>query len=156
MSVKAIREYDAKKMLQLNWDNSKSDELGIKGLMVPPEVLDDTTGVTWDKLVQDNSWVNDLKLVAKPDQLVKRRGKLGLVAVNMTFLEAQKWILDRMMKEINIEGVKGMLTHFLIEPFMKHSQADELYVYIQSHRYFDEVPPNYSSSIRVPMPSRKW
>ena len=46
MSVKAIREYDAKKMLQLNWDNSKSDELGIKGLMVPPEVLDDTTGVT--------------------------------------------------------------------------------------------------------------
>ena len=43
------------------------------------------------------------------------------------------------MKEINIEGVKGMLTHFLIEPFMKHDQKDELYVCIQSHRYFDEI-----------------
>ena len=28
--------------------------------------------------------VNEMKLVAKPDQLVKRRGKLGLVAVNMS------------------------------------------------------------------------
>merc|ERR1719235_2326979 len=43
------------------------------------------------------------------------------------------------MKEINIEGVKGMLTHFLVEPFMKHDQKDELYVCIQSHRYFDEI-----------------
>ena len=84
MSVKAIREYDAKKILQMNWDNTKSDELGIKGMLVPPSVLDDTTGATWDKLLEDNSWVNDLKLVAKPDQLVKRRGKLGLVAVNMS------------------------------------------------------------------------
>ena len=32
-----------------------------------------------------------------------------------------------------------MLTHFLIEPFMKHEQKDELYVCIQSHRYFDEI-----------------
>ena len=56
-----------------------------------------------------------------------------------TFEEAQKWVLDRIMKEINIEGVKGMLTHFLVEPFMKHDQKDELYVCIQSHRYFDEI-----------------
>ena len=32
-----------------------------------------------------------------------------------------------------------MLTHFLIEPFMKHEQKDELYICIQSHRYFDEI-----------------
>jgi ATP citrate (pro-S)-lyase len=139
MSVKAIREYDAKKILQMNWDDKKSDALGIKGMMVPPEVLDETAGVSWDLLVDQNSWVHELKLVAKPDQLVKRRGKLGLVAINLTFGEAQKWVMDRIMKEINIEGVKGMLTHFLIEPFMKHDQKDELYVCIQSHRYFDEI-----------------
>merc|ERR1719478_1748999 len=108
-------------------------------MMVPPEVLDETSGVSWDLLKDQHAWVNELKLVAKPDQLVKRRGKLGLVAVNLTFMEAQKWILDRMMKEINIEGVKGNLTHFLIEPFMKHEQKDELYVCLQSHRYFDEI-----------------
>ena len=42
MSVKAIREYDAKMILQKNWDSSKSDDLGIKGMMIPPEVLDET------------------------------------------------------------------------------------------------------------------
>ena len=139
MSVKAIREYDAKMIIQKNWDSSKSDELGIKGMMIPPEVLEETEGVTWGLLVDANPWVKNMKLVAKPDQLVKRRGKLGLVAVNLTFEEAQKWVLDRIMKEINIEGVKGMLTHFLVEPFMKHDQKDELYVCIQSHRYFDEI-----------------
>ena len=54
MSVKAIREYDAKKILQMNWDKTKSDELGIKGMMVPPAVLDCTTGATWDKLLEEN------------------------------------------------------------------------------------------------------
>ena len=156
MSVKAIREYDAKKILQMNWDNTKSDELGIKGMMVPPAVLDGTSGATWDKLLEENPWVTDLKLVAKPDQLVKRRGKLGLVAVNMTFPEAQKWILDRMMKDISIEGVKGMLTHFLIEPFMKHDQADELYVCIQSHRYFDEVIVLDTSIVNDTSSNQAW
>jgi ATP citrate (pro-S)-lyase len=135
MSVKAIREYDAKKILQQNFKG----DLGIKGLFVPPEILDNTEGLTWGMLVDQNPWVNNLKLVAKPDMLVKRRGKLGLVAINLTFEEAKKWVLERMMKEINIEGVKGVLSHFLIEPFMKHEQKDEYYVCVQSHRYFDEI-----------------
>ena len=84
MSVKAIREYDAKMIIQKNWDSSKSDELGIKGMMIPPEVLEETEGVTWGLLVDANPWVKNMKLVAKPDQLVKRRGKLGLVAVNLS------------------------------------------------------------------------
>ena len=50
--------YDAKKILQMNWDATKSDELGIKGMMVPPEVLDESAGVTWDLLVDQNPWVH--------------------------------------------------------------------------------------------------
>merc|ERR1719265_2401943 len=44
-----------------------------------------------------------------------------------------------MNKEIEIDGVKGMLTNFLIEPFLPHAQKDEYYVCIQCHRYFDEI-----------------
>ena len=57
MSAKAIREYDAKRILMLNWDNTKSDELGIKSMLVPPAVLDGTTSETWDRLIEDHPWV---------------------------------------------------------------------------------------------------
>jgi succinyl-CoA synthetase beta subunit len=35
------------------------------------------------------------KLVAKPDQLIKRRGKAGLLALNKTWEEAKPWIAER-------------------------------------------------------------
>ena len=38
--------------------------------------------------------LQDNKLVVKPDQLVKRRGKHGLVAVNKTYAEVRAWIED--------------------------------------------------------------
>ena len=37
-------------------------------------------------------WVFSSKLVAKPDQLIKRRGKAGLLALNKTWDEAKEWI----------------------------------------------------------------
>ena len=40
--------------------------------------------------------------VAKPDQLVKRRGKLGLVALNKTFPEAVDWVKVRRNQEIAV------------------------------------------------------
>lgn len=41
------------------------------------------------------SWVHSTKLVAKPDQLIKRRGKAGLLALNKDWQDAKKWILER-------------------------------------------------------------
>ena len=41
------------------------------------------------------SWVFTSKLVAKPDQLIKRRGKAGLLALNKTWEEARPWIAER-------------------------------------------------------------
>src|SRR4051794_4412458 len=37
----------------------------------------------------------DAKFVAKPDQLIKRRGKSGLLALNKTWPEAKAWIEAR-------------------------------------------------------------
>lgn len=39
------------------------------------------------------------KLVVKPDQLIKRRGKLGLIKVNATVADVKQWIGERIGKE---------------------------------------------------------
>ena len=36
------------------------------------------------------------KLVAKPDQMIKRRGKLGLIKVGTDFAGAKAWIQEKM------------------------------------------------------------
>jgi ATP citrate (pro-S)-lyase len=70
-------------------------------------------------------------LVCKPDQLIKRRGKAGLLGINKDWKEVKEWISARMLKEQNVEGVVGELNTFLVEPFCKHAQEDEHYLCIQ-------------------------
>ena len=45
---------------------------------------------------------NPQRLVVKPDQLIKRRGKLGLIKVDIGFEDAVSWISERMGKEIQV------------------------------------------------------
>lgn len=52
-----------------------------------------TNAITPD--TQLPGWVFSSKLVAKPDQLIKRRGKAGLLALNQTWDEAKAWITAR-------------------------------------------------------------
>lgn len=66
--------YPAPKVAQISWD---------------PE----TNSITPDSKLP--SWVFTTKLVAKPDQLIKRRGKAGLLALNKTWDEAKPWIAQR-------------------------------------------------------------
>jgi ATP citrate (pro-S)-lyase len=74
------------------------------------------------------------KFVAKPDQLIKRRGKSGLLALNKTWPEAKEWIAQRAGKEQKVETVVGTLRHFLVEPFVPHPQDTEYYININSVR----------------------
>lgn len=39
------------------------------------------------------------RLVVKPDQLIKRRGKLGLVGVNLDLEGVKEWLKTRLMEE---------------------------------------------------------
>ncbi|CAD7970004.1 unnamed protein product, partial [Amoebophrya sp. A25] len=136
MSVKAVREFHGKQML---YRHLYKDE-GYQGVLVTPKVWQaDDINFAWESLTAQHPWLLTEKLVVKPDQLIKRRGKAGLIKINCTFEEAKDWIMERLHKEVTIENVKGMLTHFLIEPFLPHKQEDEYYVAIQSHRYFDEI-----------------
>lgn len=76
----------------------------------------------------------DAKFVAKPDQLIKRRGKSGLLAINKTWPEAKQWIQERAGKEVRVESTDGFLRNFLVEPFVAHSQDTEYYININSVR----------------------
>ena len=74
------------------------------------------------------------KFVAKPDQLIKRRGKSGLLALNKTWAEAREWIEARAAKDVQVESVTGVLRQFLVEPFVPHPQETEYYININSVR----------------------
>lgn len=78
-------------------------------------------------------------LVVKPDQLIKRRGKLGLIAVNKNFQQVKEWINERMGKDQKIGNTNGKLRNFIIEPFIPHKDAEEAYVCIYSHRTADTI-----------------
>lgn len=79
------------------------------------------------------------KFVAKPDQLIKRRGKSGLLALNKTWAEAKAWIAERAAKPITVEGIDGVLRTFLVEPFVPHEQKHEYYININSVREGDWI-----------------
>jgi ATP citrate (pro-S)-lyase len=74
------------------------------------------------------------KFVAKPDQLIKRRGKSGLLALNKTWPEAKAWIAARAGKPQKVETVVGVLRQFLVEPFVPHPDGTEYYININSQR----------------------
>jgi len=141
MSVKPIREHTGKSLLHrwLGEYSSGKHTYANPGVLVTPEVLDKTCDQTWEALLDQNQWLKEGKLVAKPDQLIKRRGKAGLIAIDKTFDEAKDWIMQRMRKEQTVEGVTGQLSHFIIEPMVPHKQDEEFYVCIHSLRYYDEI-----------------
>jgi ATP citrate (pro-S)-lyase len=63
------------------------------------------------------------KLVVKPDQLIKRRGKLGLIKVNADFSTVKSWVIERMGKDQKVCQATGKLRNFIIEPFVPHEEV---------------------------------
>ncbi len=136
MSAKAVREYRGKKLLARH----------VKDLSNGKHIVDDqsvlvTPATDLDKLPELEPWLveKNQMLVVKPDQLIKRRGKAGLVGIKLTYQQVKEWIQERRNTEIAIDGVKGLLHTFIIDPFVAHSQADEYYICIQSDRDGEEV-----------------
>ncbi|RCI14208.1 hypothetical protein L249_6136 [Ophiocordyceps polyrhachis-furcata BCC 54312] len=91
----------------------------------------------------------DAKFVAKPDQLIKRRGKSGLLALNKTWAEAKAWIAERAGKEQKVEHTTGVLRQFLVEPFVPHPQDTEYYININSVRDGDWILFTHEGGVDV-------
>ncbi|CAE6492352.1 unnamed protein product [Rhizoctonia solani] len=146
MSSKAIREFDAKLLLAYWLPRAPAyagTEPVTKTFVYPtPKVAQ----IAWDSATntitpdtQLPPWVSTEKLVAKPDQLIKRRGKAGLLSLNKGWEESKAWIVERAGKPVQVETVTGTLNSFIVEPFLPHPGNTEYYVCINSQREGDEI-----------------
>ncbi|EPX74731.1 ATP-citrate synthase subunit 2 [Schizosaccharomyces octosporus yFS286] len=160
MSAKSIREFDGKAVLAY-WLN-KSPSISKEAYKTPssnpdtrlahiqfplPNEESPVNSSAYKQVVEDvfaevarqHPWVHDSKLVAKPDQLIKRRGKSGLLKLNSTWDEAKDWIRERAGQPQQVQHAVGLLTTFLVEPFVPHSSDEEYYININSVREGDWI-----------------
>ncbi|KAL3835583.1 hypothetical protein ACJIZ3_010319 [Penstemon smallii] len=125
MARKKIREYDSKRLLKEHYKRISGSELEIKSAQVT-----DSTDI--NELVDKESWLSSTKLVVKPDMLFGKRGKSGLVALNLDLAGVAAFVKERLGKEVEMGGCKGPITTFIIEPFIPHNE--EFYLNIVSER----------------------
>ncbi|CAK7227652.1 beta subunit of ATP citrate lyase [Sporothrix curviconia] len=104
----------------------------------------DQAEVTYPWLLQAGA-----KFVAKPDQLIKRRGKSGLLCLNKPWSEAKAWVAERAGKVQKVESTEGVLRHFLVEPFVPHKQNEEYYININSVRDGDWILFTHEGGVDV-------
>lgn len=144
MAQRGIREYDAKRILAEYLPKFSDGKLNFPwlGVLIAPET-------DMKKLPEKYPWLKERRLVVKPDQLFGKRGKHGLVLVNASWEEAEKWINERMGKEFTIGKTSGVLSHFLVEPFVPHSEDEEYYIAVKDGRYSDTIYFSHKGGIFV-------
>ncbi|KAG5513878.1 hypothetical protein PMAC_000500 [Pneumocystis sp. 'macacae'] len=102
-----------------------------------------------DKTETTYPWILTKQLVIKPDQLIKRRGKLGLIGINYNWGEVRKWIERYSGSKQTIECVTGVLHTFLCEPFVPHTLNTEFYISIVSAREGDWIQFTHEGGVNV-------
>ncbi|TDG97951.1 hypothetical protein EPR50_G00213550 [Perca flavescens] len=142
MSAKAISEQTGKEFLYKYICTSAAVQNRFRYASVTAET-------DWDRLSQEHPWLLTERLVVKPDQLIKRRGKLGLVGINLDLQGVREWLKDRLMRETTVGKTKGVLKNFLIEPFVPHPQDEEFYVCIYATREGDHVLFHHEGGVEV-------
>uniref|UniRef100_A0A4W5RS26 ATP-citrate synthase n=1 Tax=Hucho hucho TaxID=62062 RepID=A0A4W5RS26_9TELE len=142
MSAKAISEQTGKEFLYKHICTSVAVQNRFRYANV-------TSETDWDRLTQDHPWLLTERLVVKPDQLIKCRGKLGLVGVDLDLVGVQEWLKPRLMRETTVAKAKGILKNFLIEPFVAHTQEEEFYICIYATREGDHVLFHHEGGVDV-------
>lgn len=125
MARKKIREYDSKRLLKEYFKRLSGSDLAIKSAQIR-----ETTD--FNELVKEEPWLSSGKLVVKPDMLFGKRGKSGLVALNLDLAQVSTFVQERLGKEVEMGGCRGPITTFIVEPFVPHSE--EFYLNIVSER----------------------
>jgi ATP citrate (pro-S)-lyase len=156
MAHKAIREADGKLMLARLFKEYSNGKYTIQDKIVSVGPDTDLT-----KLPTEHKWLTTEKLVVKPDQLIKRRGKNNLILLGANYDQVKAWIQEKSKAPITIygkfdadgkpadKGTVGQLTHFIIEPMVPHKESDECYIAIVSTRNGDEILFYHQGGINV-------
>ena len=124
MSAKAIREFDGKHLLAYWLPKShealSADTSDLSSAFLPPTQL---AAVSFDTKLLSNvqafkahvssalmalekahPWLKTTRLVCKPDQLIKRRGKAGLLGINLEWEAVKEWISSRAGTTIKVRS----------------------------------------------------
>jgi len=132
VAQRAIREFDAKRLL------------GIAGrrVLVGPG----TRLRPFDLVRLRSPQVAQGKWVVKPDELVGKRAKHGLVKIGH-WEEIEEYLQEYRGKEVEISGVKDVLEYFLIEPYVEHDE--EWFMAIRNRADGDEILWSKKGGIEV-------
>ena len=121
MSAKPIREFDGKLLLssgldmqvlvaQLSFDLSllSCDKYPVDTPKIREErakKFSDHCDAVFKATEVNHPWILTQKLVCKPDQLIKRRGKNGLLGINLDWKDTQEWIKSKAGKNIQARSL---------------------------------------------------
>ncbi|XP_059447699.1 ATP-citrate synthase alpha chain protein 1 [Corylus avellana] len=140
MARKKIREYDSKRLLKEHFKRLSGKELPIKSAQV-------TQSTDFNELAKKESWLLSTKLVVKPDMLFGKRGKSGLVALNLDLSQVSTFVNERLGKEVEMGGCRGPITTFIVEPFIPHNE--EFYLNIVSERLGNSISFSECGGIEI-------
>jgi len=140
MARKKVREYSGKRLL-------KAAMQRLFGIDLPINVAQARADTNFVQLLESNLWLNQKKLVVKPDMLFGQRGKNDLVGLNLTYAEAEDFIRKRMNKEVTIKGCTGPVTTFVVEPFVPHEE--EYYLCIQTTRLGTDISFSPAGGVEI-------
>ncbi|KAI9592425.1 citrate synthase-like protein [Syncephalis fuscata] len=162
MSTKAIREFDGKLLLfhhLLTAPSAAVAAVPCPAHLLPPVLSADQPDILQvneavlqqqlDDLESRYAWLRTERLVAKPDQLIKRRGKGGLLLLNAEWSAVRAWIEERAGQSVTVDGVTGILRTFIVEPFVPHASEEEHYICIQSTRQGDRILFTHAGGVDV-------
>jgi ATP citrate (pro-S)-lyase len=156
MAHKAIREADGKRMLARLFKNYSQGNYNISD-----KVVTVTADTDLANLPKQYPWLTKGKLVVKPDQLIKRRGKNHLILVGATYDQAKVWIKEKSEAPITIygkfdadgkpqdKGTVGQLTNFIIEAMVPHKDSDECYLAMMATKDGDAILFYHQGGVNV-------
>ena len=125
MAQRAIREYDAKRLLAAHWSRYLPEVAPYPGRVAQVGPATDLGG-----LPGAEPWLLTTRLAVKPDVIAGKRGKHGLVLLDVTWPEAAVWLTERRGTRAVIGGIAGELSHFIVEPFV--ATQDQYYLALRT------------------------
>lgn len=85
-----------------------------------------------DSMIESCPWLLGERLAAKPDLLLGKRGKNGLIVLDKSFDEIKEWIRSQWGKDVFLNGKTAVLNRVLVEPYVEHVQTEEHYFCIRN------------------------
>ena len=157
MAQRALREYDAKRLI-----NKEITKLSAGKFQSPQKFILANKSTCWKTASEKHSWINTERLAVKPDQLIGCRARNGLLLLDTDKPTAIDFIQNHLGKRITLAKNSGILSHFIIEPFIPHEQHQELYVSINTYRDKDtllismnggvDIEENWKNIITIDLP----